>query len=164
MIEIHKNVKEEVDERPYLAKLIFRVNAEYSSSAADCIIEKIKSASDQKTFHGDSDFSLVVIGTRALGNMSALLLGSIGQRVLRESPVPVIIARSYEIGLASLPSKGFGSSLMVSITGLAKSLSTSSLRKASIDEAAGHSLSASKSKSDMHSTSKLRTVPVFEEN
>lgn len=52
-----------------------------SGSAARAILNELKSG----------DYDLVVVGSRGRGEISSLVLGSVSQHVLQESPVPVLV-------------------------------------------------------------------------
>ncbi|MCR4400625.1 MAG: universal stress protein [Syntrophomonadaceae bacterium] len=51
----------------------------------------------------EGGYDLIVIGSRGLGNLSGLLLGSVSDRVLRTAPCPVLVVRQKGTEKASLP-------------------------------------------------------------
>ena len=57
------------------------------------MVENARESDGIVQFIGDSDADLVVVGTRGRTGMKAILLGTVAERIVRESPCSVLAVK-----------------------------------------------------------------------
>ncbi|RLG20885.1 universal stress protein [Methanosarcinales archaeon] len=59
----------------------------------ECVVREGKPASEIVKFAEENEIDLIVMGTLGRGGLERILLGSVAERVIRTSKVPVVVVR-----------------------------------------------------------------------